>query len=130
MVTDAIADMITRLKNAGLAKRPLVTFPASALKWAIAEKLKQVGYLKSVTKRGKKIKQSIEVELLYPLAKPKIAEVARISKPSRRVYHRYQDIRSVRQGYGLALYSTSRGIMTDKKARTAKVGREILFKIW
>lgn len=131
MVTDPIANMIVQLKNAGMARRPSATFPASALKLAIAEKLKQVGYLKSVTKRGKKVKKSLEAELVYQSnGEPKISEVKRVSKPSQRVYHRVHQIRPVRQGHGLALYSTPKGILTDKEARENKVGGEILFKIW
>ncbi len=130
MVTDPIADMIIQLKNAGLAKRPAATFPASELKLAIAEKLKQVGYLKAVTKRGKKVKKSIEAELIYKGTEPKIINVKRMSRPSQRVYHRVHQIRSVRQGHGLAIYSTPLGILTDKEAREAKVGGEILFQIW
>lgn len=130
MNTDPIADMIIRLKNAGLAKRERAVFPASELKWAIAEKLKQSGYLKTVTKRGKKVKKSIEAELVYANGVPKLSEVKRVSRPSQRIYHRHHQIRPVRQGYGLALYSTPKGILTDKEAREAKVGGEILFKIW
>jgi small subunit ribosomal protein S8 len=130
MQTDPISDMIVRLKNAGLAKREVVAFPASALKMAIAEKLKQIGYLKTVEKRGKKVQKTIEAELVYTGGKAKISDVKRISKPSARVYHRHHQIRAVRQGTGFAFYSTPQGIMTDKEAREAKVGGEILFKIW
>lgn len=130
MVTDPISNMIIQLKNAGLAKRPRAVFPASNLKLAIAEKLKEVGFVKSVTKRGKKVKKSIEVEILYKDGKPRISDVKRMSKPSQRVYHRLSQIHSVRQGHGFAIYSTPRGIMTDKEARAARVGGEILFKIW
>ena len=130
MVTDPISNMIIQLKNAGMAKRPSTIFPASELKFAIAEKLKQVGYLKSVTRRGKKVKKSLEAELFYHNGVSKITEVKRISKPSQRVYHRVHQIHSVRQGHGLAIYSTPLGILTDKEAREQKVGGEILFKIW
>lgn len=131
MVNDPISDMVVRLKNASLAGRPRVIFPASGLKLAVAEKLKQAGYLKTVTKLGKKVKKVIEAELVYePAGRPKIRDVSRVSRPSRRVYHRRQDIRPVRQGYGLAIYSTPNGILTGEEARKANVGGEILFKIW
>lgn len=130
-MVDPISDMIVRLKNAGLAGRSSVVFPASELKLAIAEKLRQAGYLKSVSKRGKKVKKSLEAELLYsPSGEAKIEDVQRVSKPSRRVYHNHREIRSVRQGHGTAVYSTPKGILTDKEAKEAKVGGEILFKIW
>lgn len=130
-MVDPISDMIVRLKNAGLAGRSSVVFPASALKLAIAEKLRQAGYVKSVNSRGKKVKKSLEVELVSaPNGETKIEDIQRVSKPSRRVYHNHREIRSVRQGHGLAIYSTPKGILTDKEARTAKVGGEILFKIW
>lgn len=130
MLTDSISDMIIRLKNAGMAKRPTASFPASNLKLAVAEKLKQVGYLKSVSKRGKKVQKTIEVELLYHNGKPKIEDVLRVSRPSQRLYHRATQIRSVRQGHGVGIYSTPQGLLTDKEARAAKVGGELLFKIW
>ncbi len=127
---DPIADMIVRIKNAGMVHKPVVTFPASELKFTIAEKLKQVGYLKSVTKKGKKVKKTIEAELIYHDGKAKINDVRRVSKPSRRIYHRHHQVHAVRQGHGLAIYSTPAGILTDKEAREQKVGGEILFKIW
>lgn len=130
MVTDPISDMIIQLKNAGLAKRPRAIFPASELKLAIAEKLKQAGYLKTVTRRGKKIKKDIEAELIYRGVEPRISDVKRMSRPSRRIYHRVRQIHSIRQGHGLAIYSTPKGILTNTEAREQKVGGEILFKIW
>lgn len=131
MVGDPVGDMIVRLKNAGLAGRPAALVPFSNLKWAIAELLKQEGYLKAVGKRGKRVHRWIEAELSYdPAGRPKIREVKRISKPSRRVYRGAGEIRPVRQGYGLAVYSTSRGVLSDKAAREARVGGEALFQIW
>ena len=122
--------MLIRLKNAGTAGHAVTTVPLSALKTNIADLLKREGYIKSITKKGKKVKKTLELELVYKAKTPRITDVARISKPSRRVYHGVGDIKAVRQGYGLAVYSTSRGLMTDKEARTAQVGGEILFKIW
>ncbi len=130
MVTDPVADMITRLKNAQMAGLPKVQMPLSSLKYQIAEVLKQDGYVKSVTKRGKKIKKTLEIELIYTDGRPRINEVYRISKPSRRVYSRAKEVRSVRQGSGRAIYSTTKGILTDKATREAKLGGELLFKIW
>ena len=130
MVTDPIADMIVRLKNAQMAGRPSVLVPYSQFKQSIAEVLKTSGYIKSVNKKGKKVKKFLELELIYNGLKPRISHVRRVSKPSRRVYHDHRQITSVRQGHGSAVYSTPKGILTDKQAREAKVGGEILFNIY
>ena len=130
MNTDPIADMIIRLKNAQLAGLPSVLVPYSNFKQTIADSLKAAGYIKSVNKKGKKIKKYLELELLYTEDQPRINEVKRLSKPSRRIYHRYSQIRSVRQGRGIAVYATPKGILTDKQARETKVGGEALFQIW
>ena len=129
-MVDPISDMLIRLKNAAMARNTTALVPFSQLKLGIAETLKQAGYIKSITKKGKKIKKYLELELVYADDQPKLTDVKRISKPSRRVYEPAREIRSVRHGYGLALYSTSRGLLTDKAAREAKVGGELLFKIW
>jgi small subunit ribosomal protein S8 len=104
--------------------------PLSNFKWEIASKLKQAGYIKAISKKGKKAKKFIEVELAYQGKEPKLTEVKRVSKPSRRLYHNYKQIQSVRQGVGVAIYSTPQGVLTDKEARAAKVGGEILFKVF
>jgi small subunit ribosomal protein S8 len=130
MVTDPIGDMIVRLKNAAAAGLPSTLVPLSNFKWEIASKLKQAGYIKAISKKGKKAKKFIEVELAYQGKEPKLTEVKRVSKPSRRLYHNYKQIQSVRQGVGVAIYSTPQGVLTDKEARAAKVGGEILFKVF
>lgn len=130
MLADPISDMIIRLKNAALSGGSTVILPYSGVKAEIAETLKAAGYLKSITKKGKKVKKLLELELAYTGKEPKIKGVARISKPSRRVYYKSKQIRSVRQGFGAGIYSTPQGILTDKQAREAKVGGEALFKIW
>ena|SRR6185436_18477846 len=131
MVSDVIADMIVRLKNAQMAGEDSTLVPYSQFKETIADTLKQAGFIKSVNKKGKKVKKYLEAELIYSASRqPKITGIARVSKPSRRIYHRASQIRAVRQGYGIAVYSTPKGVMTDKQAREAKVGGEILFKIW
>ncbi len=129
-MTDAISDMLTGIKTASAAGLTGTSFDASNLKLAVAEALKKAGYLKSVTKKGKKIKKTIEVELVYQDKQPKIQDLERVSKPSRRIYLSTKEMRSVRQGFGAGFYSTSQGIMTDKEARRAKLGGEYLFKIW
>jgi small subunit ribosomal protein S8 len=131
MVTDPVSDMIIQLKNAQMAGRSLATVSFSNFKLAIAELLKQEGYLKSITKKGKKVKKFLELELANKGTGAKIiTDVKRMSKPSRRMYCGAKEVKSVRQGYGMAVYSTPKGVMTDKAARAAKVGGEILFQLY
>lgn len=125
MVNDPVADFVVQLKNAGAAGRMQVVVPYSKLKLAIAQKLEQCGYLKAVNKRGKKARKAIEVELKSP-----IQGVKRISKPGRRIYTGVTQIRPVRQGKGVLVLSTPKGILTDLEARKEHVGGEALFMIW
>ena len=130
MTTDPIAEMLTRIKNAGNAGKPTVLIPYSKIKMAIAEILEKEGYIKSLNKKGKKVAKFIEIELLYSGNAPRISDIKRLSKPSRRVYQRTLEIRPVRHGYGRLILSTPRGLMTDSEARKTRVGGEVLFKIW
>ncbi len=128
---DPISDMIIQFKNAAMVRKPLVQVPFSNLKMEIAKTLQKEGYLKNVVKKGKKIKKVLACELSYDaLGKAKLTDVKRISKPSKRVYGRASDLKPIKQGFGLAVISTPKGILTDKEARRANVGGEILFKIW
>lgn len=129
MSTDSISDFLIQIKNGGRAKRESITVPASNLKEAIAETLVRTGWLKSVVKRGKKVKKFLTCELAYRAGAPKIMEVKRISKPSRRVYVGLDELRLVRQGFGLAILSTPKGILTNIEAKKAKVGGELMFEI-
>lgn len=130
MVNDSIADFLIQLKNGNRAKRESVTIPASNLKLAIAEALVKAGYIRSVVRRGKKVKKFLICELVYIDGQPKIDQVKRLSRPSRRIYFKATDIKSVRQGFGTLFLSTPKGIMTGKEARTAKLGGEALFEIF
>lgn len=130
MVQDPIADFITRLKNAGSVGRESAVVPYSKLKLAIATVLEREGFVKAVTKKGKKVKKLIEVELLYNGKTPKIKGVERISHLGKRTYVKSAQVRSVKNGYGIALISTPKGILTDKEARKEHVGGEVLFNIW
>lgn len=127
---DPIADMIIRIKNASDAGKESVVFPHSKLKLAIADVLMKDGFVKSFAKKGKKVAKWIEVVLIYEDGEPKIRGVARVSKSSKRVYQKAKDIRSVKNGTGVLVLSTPKGIMTDKQAKEAGVGGEALFKIW
>lgn len=130
MVTDPIADFITQLKNAGAVGKREVSLPFSQFKMAVAEKLKQSGYVTSVDKKGKKVKKTLEVALKYVDGKHAIADVKRISKPGRRMYRSVSEIHPVRYGRGILILSTPNGVKTDAEARKEKVGGEALFEIW
>lgn len=127
---DSISNMIIILKNASLAGKESVSFPYSNVKNAIAECLKKEKYVDQVSKKVKKGFPVLEVELIYVNKKPKITEVERISKQSRRIYFKMKDIHSVRNGSGLLVLSTPKGILSGKEARKEQVGGEALFKIW
>ncbi len=131
MVNDPVGDFIIRLTNAGAIKREVVSVPFSMFKLAIAEKLKDAGFIASVEKKGKKIKKTLDVVLKYDMqGKPIIQGVKRISKPGRRMYKSVLDIVPVRYGKGALILSTPTGIKTDKEAKKEKVGGEALFEIW
>src|SRR3990167_8001235 len=127
---DPIANMLITMKNGGLAGKESVFFPYSKMKNAIAECLKKEGYVSNVSKKVKKDQPVLEVSLVYIDEKPKITEVERISKQSRRVYFRMKDIHSVRSGSGLLVLSTPKGILSGKEARKEQVGGEALFRVW
>jgi len=129
-MNDQIADMLIRIKNAGVAGKETLVVAHSRLKAAILEVLVREGFIASFTKKGKKVAKFLEITLREEAGKPRISGVERVSRPSRRVYESVRDIKSVRQGYGSSIISTPQGIMTDKAARRARVGGEVLFKIW
>ena len=119
------------MKNGSLAKKETVSIPYSKLKEAILGCLKKEGYILDFSKKVKKEGGNVlEVRLIYIDGKPKITEVDRVSKQSRRVYFGMKDIHSVRNGSGLLVLSTPKGIMSGKEARKEQVGGEALFKIW
>jgi small subunit ribosomal protein S8 len=131
MVGDPIGDFIVRLKNAGAVHHENVAVPHSKMKMAVAEVLKSAGFVKNVEKRGKKIRKTINVDLMYKEdGTPRISEVKRISKPGRRIYKGADEIFPVRYGKGVLVLSTPKGIMTDEKARKERIGGEALFEIW
>ena len=118
------------MKNGSLAGKEFVSFPYSKFKNAIAECLKKEGYVSEYAKKVKTGIPVLEVKLIYKDKKPKITEVERISKQSRRVYFGMKDIHSVRNGSGLLVLSTPKGILSGKEARKAQVGGEALFRVW
>ena len=130
-MSDVIADMLTRIRNASNAKHATVDVPASNMKKAIAEILTEEGYVKSyqVIEDGKQ--GVIRVTLKYGQGKAKVIRgIRRVSKPGLRIYAGYEDMPKVMNGLGIAIVSTSKGIMTDKKARATKIGGEVLAFVW
>lgn len=131
MVTDPISNMIISMKNGALVSKESVVIPFSKLKYAIAQCLKENGYVSDVSKKTeKKNIPVIEISLAYNGALSKINDVKRISKPSRRTYLGVHDIRPVKNGHGMMVLSTPKGILSDKQARKEAVGGEALFMIW
>jgi small subunit ribosomal protein S8 len=131
MVNDPVADFIIQLKNAGMAGKEVVAVPYSKHKHAIADKLAESGYLTAVEKKGKKTKKALEVTLKYRDNRTSaITDVRRISKPGRRVYQGVEEIKPVRQGFGMLVLSTPSGVLSDTEARERNVGGEALFSIW
>ena len=131
MVNDPVGDFIIRLTNAGAIKKASVSVPFSAFKMAIAEKLKEAGFIANIEKKGKKIKKTLDVTLKYnDQGDHFIQGVKRISKPGRRLYKASHEINPVRYGKGALILTTPKGIMTDKEAKKAVIGGEALFEIW
>jgi small subunit ribosomal protein S8 len=131
VVNDPIADMLTRIRNAQIAKHDVVVLPASNTKKAIAKILLAEGYVKSVDFIDEAPQGSIKIALKYVNGKqPVIAGLKRISKPGLRVYAKSEELPKVLGGLGIAIISTSKGLMTDKEARKEMIGGEVLAYIW
>ena len=131
LITDPIADMLTRIRNALTAKHEDVLVPASTVKKAIAEILLDEGYIKSYDIREDGVAKYIHIDLKYgPTKQRVITGLKRISKPGLRIYARKDQLPKVLNGLGIAIISTSRGIMTDREARKQGVGGEVLAYIW
>ena len=129
MVTDKIGDLIIRIKNANLVGKESISLYTSNLKYAVAEALMKAGFVKSVSKS--KNGKMLEIELAYKADKtPKIENVQRISKPSRRMYASVSDIKPFKNGFGATILSTPKGILSNKEAFKQKVGGEIMFRVW
>ncbi len=129
-MTDPIGDMVNRIKVA--ASRGLVStlVPHSKLKEKIAELLVKEGYLSRMNTKGKHVKKYLDLELSYKGGKPHLHDAIRVSKPGKRVYVAVDEMKSVLQGKGISVVSTSKGLMSNKEARKAKIGGELLFTLW
>ncbi|MDP3729648.1 MAG: 30S ribosomal protein S8 [bacterium] len=123
-------DLLTHIKNAQAAKKESVKVPFTNNDFVIAELLQKHKFIEGVAKKGRMPKRILEITLKYPNNVGAILGVKLMSKPSRRIYVGYKDIRPVRQGYGLLVISTSKGIMDGKTARQSKLGGQLLFQIW
>ncbi|OHA19115.1 MAG: 30S ribosomal protein S8 [Candidatus Taylorbacteria bacterium RIFCSPHIGHO2_01_FULL_45_63] len=130
MVKDTVANLITELKNASDSGKGAILFPYSGLHLAIAEVLEKNGFVKAVSKKGKKINKFVEIELLYHDGKPRITGVKRISHLSKRIYTSARDIQPFKNGMGSTIVSTTKGVLTDKEAKKEHIGGEVLFAIW
>jgi small subunit ribosomal protein S8 len=130
-MTDTIADMLTRIRNALIAKHDSVEIPASTMKKAIAQILVDEGYIKSFEVIADGEKKTIRIQLKYGANKQRvIVGIKRISRPGLRVYARKDEMPKVLGGLGIAIVSTSRGVMTDREARKQGVGGEVLAYVW
>ena len=130
-ISDVIADMLTRIRNANSAKNETVDVPASNMKKAIADILKEEGYIAGyqIVEDGKQ--GIIRITLKYGRGKQRVIQgLRRISKPGLRIYSNCEDMPKVQNGLGIAIISTSKGIMTDKKARELNVGGEVIAFVW
>jgi len=127
---DPISDMLTIIRNALAVKKDTVSIPFSNLKYEIAKILEKRDLVEKVEKKGKKVRKNIEITLKYQDGIPLISGLKRISKPGQRIYLDSRKIKKVKGGYGIAIISTSRGLMTNGEAKKQKVGGEILCEIW
>ncbi len=125
-MSDPIADMLTRIRNAQMVEKPTVSMPASKLKIAIAQVLKDEGYVDGFAVVGEAGKPQLEISLKYYAGKPVIERIERVSRPGLRVYKGCHDIPNVMNGLGVAIVTTPKGVMTDRKARQAGIGGEVL----
>lgn len=130
MMTDPIADMLTRIRNASLAKHKRVDLPASKLKTEIARILKESHFVQDYKVLNDGAHDVLRLYLRYFDDRPVIRNVERVSRPGRRVYKGADDMPRVRGGMGIAIVSTSKGIMTDRQARASKVGGEVMALVW
>ena len=129
-LNDPIGDLITRIRNAQMRRLSTLTSPASALRARLLQVLKDEGYIRDFREIESEGRKELEVELKYYEGAPAIHEISRVSKPGRRVYSAIKDLRLVRNGLGISILSTPKGVMSDAAARTANVGGEILCEVY
>ena len=125
-MSDPVADMLTRIRNAQAVEKTVAVMPSSKLKVAIAQVLKDEGYIDGFAVRGEPTKPQLEIGLKYYAGRPVIERIERVSRPGLRVYKGRNDIPSVMNGLGVAIVTTPKGVMTDRKARQVGIGGEVL----
>jgi small subunit ribosomal protein S8 len=125
-MADPISDMLTRIRNAQMVRKTAVTMPSSKLKSAIAQVLKDEGYIDGYSLHENQGKPALEISLKYYAGEPVIEKIERVSRPGLRIYRGRDDLPKVMNGLGVAIVSTSKGVMTDRKARASGVGGEVL----
>jgi len=125
-MSDPIADMLTRIRNAQLAEKLSVAMPSSRVKASIAQVLKDEGYIEEFKVRDEDGKPVLEIALKYYAGEPVIEKIERVSRPGLRIYKGRDDIPKIMNGLGIAIVSTSKGVMTDRKARATGIGGEVL----
>ena len=129
-LNDPVGDLITRIRNAQLRRRSKLTSPASTLRMRVLQVLKDEGYIRDFREIDSEGRKELEIELKYFEGAPAIHEIQRVSKPGRRVYSSIKDLRLVRNGLGISIISTPKGVMSDAAARDANVGGEILCEVY
>ncbi len=130
LINDPISDMLIRIKNGLMSGKKTVVMPHSKIKEAVARKLEESNYIKSLTVKELKPQSELEVTLQYVDELPAISGMERISKPGRRLYAKASNIPVTLNGYGITIISTNKGVLTDSEAREANVGGELICKIW
>ena len=129
-MTDPIADMLNIIRNGQMAGKAEVLVPLSGIKFGIAQILEKNKFIDKVEKKGKKTTKLIALSLRYDDKIPAISGLKRISKPGQRIYLAFNEIKRVRGGYGIAIVSTSKGLMTGSEARKNKLGGEVICEVW
>ena|SRR5581483_1738303 len=130
MFTDPIADMLTRIRNASRAAKAELVLPYSKFKLNLAQLLAKEGFIASVNETESEGKKNLSIHLKYSSGESVIAGIKRVSKPGQRIYLPVDKLPRTNSGYGVTVVSTSRGLMTDKEARKAKVGGEVVCQVW
>jgi small subunit ribosomal protein S8 len=131
MMTDPLGDMLTRIRNGQQARQAVVAAPASNLRANVLEVLQREGYIRGFSKEQLRPGvNELKIELKYVDGEPVIREIARVSKPGRRVYSKLADLPRVYNGLGISILSTPRGVMSDNEARAARVGGEVLCRVF
>ena len=129
-LNDPVGDLITRIRNAQMRRRSKLASPASTLRMRVLQVLKDEGYIRDFREVENEGRKELEIELKYFEGAPAIHEIQRVSKPGRRVYSAIKDLRLVRNGLGISILSTPRGVMSDNAARDANVGGEVLCEVY